>query len=674
MSFTAEFALKRRPYRSRTPLFFLFAAFALLTLPPLAVAQGRPGGGPPGGSPQAGGGSLGPGVGLSMDMNEAGSIVVRVLGPHSMSLKQQAFVRLYSMNSGALLRAALTNLDGSISFDHLPSTGYYTVEVSAAGYETQRKTFNVSDTLTFTEVDVTMQPASGGSPATYAPASDLPSKARKHIDKGVVAFRAGNYKKAQKELTDAYNAAPRSAITNYLLGVLYLQTKDLQRSERYFTSAVLVEPKDVGALVGLGHLRYQKGDLKGSQEVLQKAVSLDEKQWEALWLLSEIHLRQHEFEAAQKAAEKAVEFGKGAANGAEFIEAEAWTELGQLPKALQAFRVFLKDAPSDPNAPAARTIAARLEMEIAAEKAAEAPVVSVASVASVAPVTGSPAPNGNSPAFDVSAPKLPLPDWEPPGVDQEKPPVADGVTCPASEVIDEAGKRVSELVESVNRIEATERVTHEELSTLGHPLFTEKRKFDYLISITDSSSGLLNVSEDRQGEGANQFLGHVSMFGLADLPLIFHPSLRRDFQMTCEGLGRWRGRATWLVYFRQRPDRPERIRSYQLLDGTSYSVGLKGRAWIAADSYQIVRIEADLMKAVPQIGLGSEEDVIEYAPVPFATKNIVLWLPSSADIYYFYQHRPFHRHHTFSGYRLFSVSTSQKIGQPNLSEEKNDRR
>lgn len=164
-------------------------------------------------------------------------------------------------------------------------------------------------------------------------------------------------------------------------------------------------------------------------------------------------------------------------------------------------------------------------------------------------------------------------------------------------------------------------------------------------------------------------MGHISMFGLADLPLVFHSSLRPDFRMTCEGLGKWHGRATWLVYFRQRPDRPEQIRSYQLLDGSSHTAGIEGRAWIAADSYEIVRIEAQLMKAIPQIGLGSEEDVIEYAPVPFATKHTTLWLPSSADIYYFYQHQPYHRHHAFSDYRLFSVSTSQKIGQPKTKHE-----
>jgi tetratricopeptide (TPR) repeat protein len=602
-------------------------------------------------------------------MNATGSVVVRVLDPHGMTLRQQAFVRLYNIRSGVLLRGALTNIDGSISFDNLPGAGWYVVEVSAAGYRMQRKQFEISDTLTFTDVDVTMVPAEGGSGPTYTPASNLPSKARKHIDKGVMAFRAGDLKRAQKELTGAYNAAPKSAVTNYLLGTLYFRMKDLDQAQRYLSTAAAIDPKDAPALLGLAHLLYQKGDLKGAADALQKALAVDPQQWEALWLMAEIDLRQHDFQKAQKEAESAVELGKGAANGAEFIEGVALAELGNTAQALRMLRAFLRDAPSDLNAPTARELAGRIEMEAAARSAPAAPAPLPAPAAASHPI----ATGTSSAALAVSAPSLPLPDWEPPGVDQEKPPMAEGITCPAAQAIKEAGERVSELVNSVNNIEATEKVTHEELSTLGRPVLTQKRTFDYLISITGSSSGLLNVSEDRQGPGGNAFLGHVSMFGLADLPLIFHPSLRRDFQMTCEGLGRWRGRATWLVYFRQRPDRPEQIRSYQLLDGSSYNVGLKGRAWIAADTYQIVRIEADLMKAVPQVGLGSEEDVIEYAPVRFTTKNTVLWLPTSADVYYFYRHRPYHRHHTFSDYRLFSVSTSQKIGRPNTGEEKNER-
>jgi tetratricopeptide (TPR) repeat protein len=653
----------------------LVFSVAILTLPLMTCctvsAQGRPAG-PPGNPGQMGSGAPSPGVGLSMDMNEKGSVVVHVFGEHDMPLKQQAFVRLYSITSGMMLRGGLTNLDGTISFNNLPGIGYYAVEVSAAGYQSQRKQFDVSDTLTFTEVDVILVPTSGEGEPTYTPASDLPGKARKHIDKGILAFRAGKLKDAQKELIAAYNAAPKSALTNYLVGTLYLQTKDFTQSERYFTNAVQIDPKDIPALIGLGHLRYKKGDLKGSAEALQKAIALDAKQWEALWLLAEIDLRNHNFQKAQKEAEQAVEFGKGAANGAEFIQAVAAVEFGQTAEALRILQAFLRDAPSDPNAAVARELAGKLELEAAST--ATATIASARAPQTPSADGGKPAGVGNSiPVLAASAPALPLPDWEPLSVDQERPLVADGVVCPAAQVIKEAGERVSELVDSVNRIEATEHVTHEELSTLGRPVSTEKRKFDYLISIADSDSGLLTVDENRQGgDGLDPFLGHISMFGLADLPLIFHPSLRRDFQMTCEGLGKWEGRATWLVYFRQRPDRPERIRSYQLLDGSSYAVGLKGRAWIAADSYQIVRIEADLMRAVPQIGLGSEEDVIEYAAVPFQTKNTVLWLPSDADIYYFYNHRPYHRHHAFTDYRLFSVSTSQKIGRPAESENKNE--
>ncbi|HUJ32641.1 MAG TPA: tetratricopeptide repeat protein [Candidatus Acidoferrum sp.] len=634
----------------RVSVAFLF----ILTTAAGTAAQKAPSGPPqsPGTSQPS---SIGLGVQSSLEENATGSVVVRVFGPHDTPLRQQAFVTLYKMGSGVPLRTSLTDGPSQASFANLPGLGWYTVQVSAAGYRTQRKDFDFSDLLSFHEVDVTMQPDSDDGSVPYLPPK-LSGKAQKHVDKGVKEFQTGDFKAAEKELTAAYNAAPKSSETNYLLGFVYLREKDLAQAETYLTNAVTLDPGDVPALVSLGHLRYQMGDLKGATEVLQKATTLDRKQWEAFWVLSEIAFREHDFEKARVDAESAVELGKGVANGAEFIEGAALAELGQTDDSLKTLRAFLRDAPTDPNAPVARELAARLEMENAPTRSTAAAALTSASSPSALP--------------QAPAPKLQYADWEPVGVDDERLPVADGVTCPADQVIREAGKRVTEFVDSVNRVEAREDVTHEELSTLGHPIATEKRKFDYFISIADPGFGLLTVSEDRDGDlTSGQFLGHVSMFGLADLPLVFHPTLRGDFQMTCEGLGKWQDRATWLVYFRQRPDRPERIRSYQLQDQTSFTAGLKGRAWISADTYQIVRLEANLMKPLPQIGLGSEEDVVEYAPIPFQTKNTVLWLPTSADIYFYYRHRPFHRHHTFTDYKLFSVSATQKIGQPATTPE-----
>lgn len=658
------FPAQRFLHRGPSPRVTASLIFLLVAINTPAQKTGGPPTGPTSpvqGNPSPG---IGQGIGLALEMNATG-IIVRVFNSKGAPLRQQAFVRLYKEGSAAPLRGTLTQGSSQASFDHLPGIGRYTVEVSAAGYRTQRKDFDFTDLTSYHDVDVIMEADSDDPTVTYVSPTALPGKAQKHVDKGVAEFRAGNLKTAEKEFLTAYNAAPKTAETNYLLGLLYLRTKDTQKSGYYFTAALAIDIGNVPVLIGLGRLRYDLGDMKSAIDVLERALALDHKQWEALWVLSEAHLRQHDFEKARSEAQTAVELGKGAANGAEFIEGEALAELGQNAEALAKLQSFLRDAPTDPNAAAARELCARLETEIAPK-----PDNTAKSDDSLFAADPTP-PANSSLAAPPLIPKLQIINWEPLGVDDEKLPVADGVTCPSDQVINEAGKRVTEFVDSVNRIDATEQIIHEELSTLGRPVNVEKRKFDYLISIADAGSGQLVIDESRQGRDAEagQFLGNVSMFGLADLPLVFHPTMRSDFQMTCEGLGKWQDHATWLVYFRQRPDRPERLRAYSA-QNASFTVGIKGRAWISADTYQIVRLEANLMKPIPQIGLGSEEDVVEYGPVPFQTKNTVLWLPSSADIYYYYRHRPFHRHHTFTKYSLFSVSASQKIGQPAIPDEK----
>jgi tetratricopeptide (TPR) repeat protein len=600
-----------------------------------------------------------PGVGTTTEMFASGSVVVRVLGARSAPLKRHAFVAIFANGSGVPLRTEMTQGDSQVIFSSLPGFGRYTVEVNATGYQTQRKDLDYNDVHGYLEVDVTMEPNPESVAGRAPSAQPIPPKAQKHEDKGLAELEAGNLTNSQKELLEAYAIAPKDAEINYLLGSLYVRLKDPQKAEIYFGNSVSADPENVPALVALGQIRQNKGDYKGASDVLEKASALDGKEWLARWLLSDIYLRAGDFKKAQREAAEAVEMGKGAANAAELIEGEALAELGQTQDAVKVLQDFLRDAAGSKSVPAAQELLDRLEHE-ASDGSARTDGARPATVSTALPSPETPAP------------KLPIADWEPPGVDQEKPPVADGVTCPADQVIGGVAKRVTEFVDSVNRIQAKESVVHQELSTMGRPITTDRRKFEYLISIAPSDSGQLIVDENREddfgSDASYSSLGHISMFGLADLPLIFHPEMRGDFQMTCEGLGSWHNQPTWLVYFRQRPDRPERLRAYQNMD-SSYTVGLKGRAWISADTYQILRLEANLMKPVPEVGLGSEEDAIEYGPVPFPAKNLTLWLPADADIYFYYHHRPFHRHHTFSNYLLFSVSASQKIGQPKIPEQ-----
>jgi hypothetical protein len=145
--------------------------------------------------------------------------------------------------------------------------------------------------------------------------------------------------------------------------------------------------------------------------------------------------------------------------------------------------------------------------------------------------------------------------------------------------------------------------------------------------------------------------------------LIFHPLLISDFEMNCEGLSRIGGRFAWQLHFLQRADQASRIRVYRL-NGKVIPISLKGRAWIDANNFQVVRLETDLREPYPDVRLLAEHLIMEYGPVQFKTRNEQLWLPTSADYYRISSNRRIHRRHSFSDYVLFSVEDRQKIGEP----------
>jgi len=70
------------------------------------------------------------------------------------------------------------------------------------------------------------------------------------------------------------------------------------------------------------------------------------------------------------------------------------------------------------------------------------------------------------------------------------------------------------------------------------------------------------------------------------------------------------------------------------IGGKIFPVPLKGRAWITVDNFQIVRMEAGMVKPMPEIRLLSEHQAVEYGPVPFPKKAVTLWQPKDVEIYF----------------------------------------
>jgi tetratricopeptide (TPR) repeat protein len=402
----------------------------------------------------------------------------------------------------------------------------------------------------------------------------------------------------------------------------------------------------------LGRLGLQNEDYLSASSTLEKAVAADSGYWMAHNLLADAYLKQRKYEGARDQAQLAIEKGNSGANAARLILGQAQVNLGRREDGIQTLKAFLEGSPKNPTAPQVRSLIAELEARGSDPGGAGADIAVFHPLTGIDPLLASP---------DLSFTMKP---WQPAGIDESKPLVAADVTCPLANVIEMSGDRVKELVTDVSRIAAIERLLHEQVDEIGNPITKETRDYNYVASITEDKPGFLAVDEYRAAHlGLADFPDQISSSGFAALALVFHPDMRDNFDMTCEGLSDWHGQSVWLVHFRQRDDRPARIHDYKV-GAETYSVKLKGRAWITTDKFQIVRIESELVNPMKPIQLLSEHQIVEYGPVPFQRKNMELWLPKTAEIYFDFRHHRYYRRHSFDHYMLFAVDAQEKRNEP----------
>jgi len=431
------------------------------------------------------------------------------------------------------------------------------------------------------------------------------------------------------------------------------------RSSPAARQATANRPPRTLPLTLLGRLRILREDYKESSEVLEQALAAEPENWTAHNLLADAYLRLQEFEKSRQQAQLAIETAKGAGNAARIPLAEALASLGRKPEALEALAAFLQNAPQSSIAPQVRDLMAEI-------KRRESDPIDNSQNSSTPTAHLAPAHLLVAKDSDFS-----IKSWEPPGIDEVRPSVATGVVCPYEKVIEETGKRVAQFVDDVAQFSAIEDVLHDDLDDLGKPITKKSIQFDYVASISADYPGFLGVDEyrnDRNDEaGVGEFPDQIATRGLPALALVFHPDMRRNFQIVCEGLGEWNRQATWLLHFRQRDDRPNRIKQYKIGDRTC-PANLKGRAWVSTTTFQIVRIESDLVSPMPQIQLLGEHQIVDYGPVPFPTRNVELWLPQHAELYFDFRRHHYFRRHSFDHFMLFAVDSIGKVKGPKRKE------
>jgi tetratricopeptide (TPR) repeat protein len=579
-----------------------------------------------------------------------GVLIFKVSAERSaVRLDRQALLKLVNLKNQTATWQTTEDTSQGV-FTNVPY-GSYDVEASAVGYLSAHKELQVMNSLGPVQVEIILHRDPDALNLDVGNAVMSP-KARKETKSAVSALKSEKYDSAQKHLDAAYKVAPFDPNLNFLLGYLYFQKKDFARATTYLNTSTSLNPHNSQALTLLGRAGLEKQDYPAARSALEQAVLADEENWLPHDLLADAYLHEQNYDKARDQAQVAISRSKGPASSAELVLGQALLNLGRDQEGVQALNVFLQESPRHPIAAQVRDLIAQIQerdSNPAPEQNAASTKISIAGV---------------DPLLALPAPRLSVKTWQPPGIDEVKLVVAPGVGCPSEKVIEESGKHVEELVEDVARFAAVEDLFHQTLDEYGTPVRTETRKFNYVASISELQPGFLSVDEYRADKlSLNGYPDKIASTGFAALALVFHPHMRDNFETSCEGLGDWHGQASWLVHFRQRDDRPNRMHSYKVGD-TIHPVKLKGRAWITADKFQIVRIEAEMVSPMPEIQLLSEHQVVEYGPVPFASKNTTLWLPKSAEIYFDFRKHRYYRRHSFDHYMLYSVDSTEKRKEP----------
>ena len=429
------------------------------------------------------------------------------------------------------------------------------------------------------------------------------------------------------------------------------------------SSAGVVPPKAIKE-TEKGLHAMQIGKLDETQTHLTRALAIAPNFADGNYLMGVLLLRRNESGKALTYLQKAVDIAPNHAPALLALGQAAYLQR-DYSRATASLEQSLREQPRSPQAAIAQQLIARMR------ESTQLKADGVAGVSSSAADLA-----GHKSSADAGDPaRAALPEltalapvtetnWIPPDIDQEKLVLDPGASCRLEDVIQATGDRVKELVENVDRFTSTEKVEHSSLSPLGLVVSKETRKFDYMVEIRPFGAHDLDVQEYRNGSvSAQQFPGNIGTIGLPTLALVFHPYYQEKYEFACEGRGTWRGQPAWMVHFQQRTDRKSAMLIYRV-SGKAYAVGLKGRAWIDTTSSQILAIETDTMRPVPEIRLMRDHQLIEYGPVAFRNDTMHLWLPKSADWYSSLSGQRYHRRHTFSQFLLFSVDDQQKIGKP----------
>ena len=485
------------------------------------------------------------------------------------------------------------------------------------------------------------------SPVVAAEQLQIAPKARREYQEACLALQKKQTAEAEKHLRKAVHEYPKYSAAWVTLGQVLAVQERIDDARKACFEGSTADPIYVPAYLCLADLAARAHDWGEALKLSNHALALDPSNNAVAYeyhAAANLHL--HNLGEAEKSGLRAVEIDKEHRDPrVYFVLAQIYEAKGDAAHETEQLREYLKYASSLDDIALVKQFLSRLEKPSPGTEAVAIPPRSATGLTSGSLMRS----------------------LGPADIDDAVPPVLNDGTCPLPQILKQTSSRTEDLIDNLQRFSAKERIEHIEIDRNGKRRSSTAEVVDYVAQIKQNSSGYPSVGEYRFGSSGTQ-RASLTDSGTAAFALIFHPTHVGNFEFRCEGLTELRGSPAWQVHFEEGAD-PNQSFTAIMINGSIYLPRFKGRAWIATNSYDVLRIETDLVAPIPQIDLQLEHMVINYAPVGFQDHHIQLWLPESASLYIAYRGHRYERVHNFGQFQLFSVDTSQAIKEPIASQD-----
>ena len=223
-------------------------------------------------------------------------------------------------------------------------------------------------------------------------------------------------------------------------------------------------------------------------------------------------------------------------------------------------------------------------------------------------------------------------------------------------ILSKTGAVIADLLHRMPNLVATEEVKQPILYL--NPKGGEARIFNYRIVHKQKPSGGDALDEfrtdvrdqqiDYSADNASRPLG----VGFATMWLFFFPGNLHESRFRYLGQQSIGSRKTYVLVFAQIP---ENVGLGAVIESGSFkcSTPLQGVAWIDQSTFQIVRMQTDLLSPLPDIRLNQLRSILTYSSVKIAGLDLLLWLPSDVETSWQTAFHVGKESHRYSHYRLF---------------------